>query len=107
MQTHNKEPWIIESGPINIADKDGNVIAHLRAPLSMREPNLKRAVDCVNACAGFENPKESVDVLIKMAAKLFSLANEIDCRIEHGAECSEHLKYIHNQIKEMTNGTHT
>lgn len=37
----------------------------------------------------------------RMQAQLDGLINEIDCRIEHGAESNGHLEYVLSELKEM------
>jgi hypothetical protein len=67
---HTKEPWEIEiydslnacvdgstQGPcVSIVDKTGNMIADCGPENEKSHTNAQRIIDCVNGCAGIENP---------------------------------------------------
>lgn len=49
-QEHTLEPWVVEAyGSIMAADE---TICHTSYETGPREPNMRRIVACVNACAG-------------------------------------------------------
>lgn len=59
---HTPEPWIIEGYSRSVRSKDGGVIAKtgLWFPKEQNEVNRIRIAQCVNACAGIENPKDAI-----------------------------------------------
>ena len=65
---HSKEPWELKSDPIqfgtlsDIYSGENLIVASTNISVSVEEmeANGKRIVDCVNACAGMENPVEEI-----------------------------------------------
>lgn len=41
------------------------------------------------------------DRMLPLPRRLRNLINEIDCRIAHGADGTEHLKYVKNKLIEL------
>lgn len=61
--------------------------------------------DCGNAI--FKKQKEDTDEIARLrrlvmdGAKLANLCNEIDCRIQHGADGAAHLSYILGELRRI------
>jgi len=95
---HTPEPWI-QMGT-EIADDGYEHIAVINGITDneLNEANAKRIVECVNACAGMEEPKLEIESL-KLANKLLEvskseLTEERDDLSECTKDMSEHVVLI-------------
>lgn len=92
---HTAEPWTIttEGGELYICDQHDALLMRV-GPVGSRDKedhwNAERAVACVNACAGMEDPAEAIrEARMQMADAIeragFSLPGPTDHRAaEHG-----------------------
>lgn len=87
-QAHTSEPWttgidwvdddvIVFGGPYGktaVADLLG---ANMPTDNEVIEANARRIVQCINACAGIENPGESIKELVEAANKAYTELSQI------------------------------
>lgn len=71
-----------------------DIVERLRAPGWFCEDDL------LIAAAEIERLRKELDEARMRTGRIL---NEIDCRIEHGAESNGHLEAIHNLFKENNN----
>ncbi len=86
MRTHILEPWRNTYGDL-IVDRFGAVMAMFQGHAltdAENEANAKRAVACVNALAGVDDPAAVPELLARAAV---SLARAIDC-LEYVTKCA-------------------
>jgi len=84
-----------------------DIVARLRAfytSQTVREAadeieRLRRDYSCI--CSEMRRMMEERD---EARLRMGRILNEIDCRIEHGAESNGHLEAIHNLFKENSDG---
>lgn len=43
----------------------------------------------------------TLNILFDIRDKSLSLLNEIDCRIQHGADSNGHLEFVHTKLKQI------
>lgn len=89
---------------MTLAQKSDRILAQTRG-LSGATPNATQLIEELRWA--LEENRREVERLTteRDEARLQTgrILNEIDCRIEHGAESNGHLEAIHNLFKENTN----
>ena len=76
-----------------------------KIPNELTEQVIQDAIEGKNLFPihSLEAFKKEVDIEV-LVAKIQDLRNEVNCRIEHGAESGGHLEYIQNKLDEILEG---